>query len=313
MDGIEDILARIELLESRLLMTDLRQQDGEPSAGNAQSAALMDHGAPAETDHEVFWDDELEQWAVRWSVGAFSYAGKSSEPDGLDGKKVPVEAGESDSIYGHALMSIDEHGKVTKVESLAYDTSSEGPSAEEGQVAFDFLVATIEDGVVYQNVLGALHVGGAGVATDDVSLGRLTAEGAKYKDALQIKDFDNDKSDGRQGLVQRIRVVKDGDDSFHLEADGAEVFLVARVKGSLKYIPLTGSKSPDDETAEDPCDHPGDTPGTGKDGGVSPDDEGPHGGGVSVDPAAGVPADGDAHAGEPCPDCSPTGPGVLAE
>lgn len=163
--------------------------------------------------------------------------------------------------------------------------------------------------VVSQMQKDAIVLDDFDVPTDKVSIDKVTKKDAEDPDALQLKNFDNNESDGSQGLVQRIRVVKDGEDSFHLEADGAEVFLVARVKGKLKYIPLSGSKGKDqDEGRENPCDHPGDTPGTGKEGGVSPDDEEPHGvpagGGVPAD-GGGVPADGDQHQGDPCPDCSP--------
>lgn len=51
----------------------------------------------------------------------------------------------------------------------------------------------------------------------------------------------------------------------------------------------------------DPCDHPGDKPGS--EGGVPAEDSSP---GSGYDEGDGVPADEDTHAGEPCPDCSPT-------
>ena len=144
------------------------------------------------------------------------------------------------------------------------------------------------------------------------NLDRVSIDVSTDKPSVQLKNFDNDKSDVKQGFVQRIRVVKDGEDSFHLEADGADVFIVARVNGALKYIPLTGSKDADADGVEDsPCDHPGDTPGTGTIGGVSPDDEEDHGGGGAGGVVSGgggvggVPAGDDTHAGEPCPDCSP--------
>lgn len=163
--------------------------------------------------------------------------------------------------------------------------------------------------VVSQMQNDAIRLDDLEVQTDKVSIDKVTKKDAEDPDALQLKNFDNNESDGSQGLVQRIRVVKDGEDSFHLEADGAEVFLVARVNGKLKYIPFSGSQGKDpDEGGENPCDHPGDTPGTGKEGGVSPDDEEPHGvpdgGGVPAG-GGGVPADGDQHQGDPCPDCSP--------
>lgn len=168
--------------------------------------------------------------------------------------------------------------------------------------------------VITQYAHSTVALGEPAADPDKISIDTVTAEDAKDPSAIQIKNFDNSESDLSQGLVQRIRVVKDGEDSFHLEADGAEVFIVARVKNRLKYIPLTGSKDKDpDELEENPCEHPGDAPGTGEEGGVSPDDEEPHGGGGGVTPGGGVPADGDVHAGEPCPDCSPTGRGVLAE
>ena len=145
------------------------------------------------------------------------------------------------------------------------------------------------------------------------NLDRVSIDVSTDKPSVQLKNFDNDKSNASQGLVQRIRVVKDGDDddSFHLEADGADLFIVARVNGALKYIPLTGSKDAGDDGVEDnPCDHPGDTPGTGTIGGVSPDDEEDHGGGGGGvvgggGGVGGVPAGDDTHTGDPCPDCSP--------
>lgn len=164
--------------------------------------------------------------------------------------------------------------------------------------------------VVLQIEKEAIRLDDLTVPTDKVSIDTVTAKDAPDPSAIQLKNFDNSDSDGSQGLIQRIRVVKDGEDSFHLEADGAEVFLVARVKGKLKYIPFSGSNGKDpDEGGENPCDHPGDTPGSGAEGGVSPEDEEPHvddtrpGEGIGI--GGGVPADDDTHAGEPCPDCSP--------
>ena len=77
------------------------------------------------------------------------------------------------------------------------------------------------------------------------------------------------------------------------------------VGGNAIRISYKQGKEPDPvpTPAADPCEHPGDQPGTGGEGGVpaGDDDTGGVGGG-----GGGVPADGDTHAGEPCPDCSPT-------
>ena len=167
--------------------------------------------------------------------------------------------------------------------------------------------------VVAQYAHSSVALSENGANPDRISIDTVTDEDAEDPDAIQLKNFDNDKSNASQGLVQRIRVVKDGDDddSFHLEADGADLFIVARVNGALKYIPLTGSKDAGDDGVEDnPCDHPGDTPGTGTIGGVSPDDEEDHGGGGGGvvgggGGVGGVPAGDDTHTGDPCPDCSP--------
>lgn len=85
---------------------------------------------------------------------------------------------------------------------------------------------------------------------------------------------------------------------------GKSVKIEVAGKNAIR-ISIEEGKEPDPEpTQGDPCDHPGDTPGTGKGGGVSPEEEEEHGGGGAA-AGGGVPADDDSHAGEPCPDCSP--------
>ena len=83
------------------------------------------------------------------------------------------------------------------------------------------------------------------------------------------------------------------------------------VSENVIMISYKKGKKPDSvpTTPADPCDHPGDKPGTGGQGGVPAEDDNPSAGGGSAvggGIGGGVPADGDTHAGEPCPDCSPT-------
>lgn len=184
-------------------------------------------------------------------------------------------------------------------------SSTPDASEDDERGARSILISNCAENRVIATVDSAIVLGS--------NLDRVSIDVSTDKPSVQLKNFDNDKSNVSQGLVQRIRVVKDGEDSFHLEADGADVFVVARVNGALKYIPLTRSKDAGaDGVEENPCDHPGDAPGTGTVGGVSPDDEEDHGGGGAGGVVSGgggvsggVPAGDDTHAGDPCPDCSP--------
>jgi len=155
----------------------------------------------------------------------------------------------------------------------------------------------------------AFPSGGSG---DNISIGLVTDEEAADPSALQIKDFDNEESDGQQGLAERLKIVKDGE-GYKIEANEgkATVHILARVNGKIKYIPLTGADEPDEdeeneESAADPCEHPGSKDG----GGVSADDEDGVHGGAAVDASSegglggGVSADDDTHEGNPCNSCN---------
>ena len=149
--------------------------------------------------------------------------------------------------------------------------------------------------VVLQIEKEAIRLDDLDVPTDKVSIDKVTKEDAADPSAIQVKDFDNDESDGGQGLAERLELEKSGSGesatyTIKAKANDSKVHLLARVNGKIKYIPLSGKdeKDPDEETPPgegDPCDHPGDK---GKKGGVSPNDKEPgsgtregEGGGVS--------------------------------
>ena len=85
-----------------------------------------------------------------------------------------------------------------------------------------------------------------------------------------------------------------------LKIIGGKGIRVEKVGEDTIKISWDEDKEEDPEPA-DPCVHPGDED---PEGGVPAEGStgGPTGGGAG----GGVPADGDTHAGEPCPDCSPT-------
>lgn len=99
------------------------------------------------------------------------------------------------------------------------------------------------------------------------------------------------------GLTGALTII--GGKSVKIEVAGKNVIRISIEEG----------KEPDPVPTlpADPCEHPGDIQGTGTGGGVPAEEEDSgHGGGAAAGGGGGVQADGDAHAGEPCPDCSPT-------
>lgn len=158
--------------------------------------------------------------------------------------------------------------------------------------------------VVAQIEKEAIRIDDFDVPTDKVSIDKVTKEDADDPDAIQVKDFDNEKSDGGQGLAERLELEKSGTGesaSYRIKArsNDSKVHLVARVNGKIKYIPLSGKdeKDPDEENPPpktNPCAHPGDE---GNSGGVKIDDEGGGdiGGGSG---GGGVAAGGDPHPGD---------------
>lgn len=158
--------------------------------------------------------------------------------------------------------------------------------------------------VVSQMQKDAIILDDFDVPTDKVSIDKVTEDDAEDPDAIQVKNFDNEKSDGGQGLAERLDLKKEGSGEsatyrIVTKSNDSKVHLVARVNGKIKYIPLSGKdeKDPDEETPPpDPndCNHPGDK---GNEGGVNPNDENAGGGGVS--PAeGGVRPSGDSHPGD---------------
>lgn len=154
---------------------------------------------------------------------------------------------------------------------------------------------------VKQFVSSVLSFGDDGVEYDDVSIGAVKDEDSEKKGAIEIFDFDNNDSDGEQGLAERLELEKVGSGEsasykIKAKANDSSVHLIARVNGKIKYIPISGKdeKDPDEENDErggDPCAHPGDND---DDGGVSPDD------GVFVDVDFGgvEPESGGVHPGD---------------
>ena len=147
--------------------------------------------------------------------------------------------------------------------------------------------------VVSQIEKEAIRIEDLEVPTDNVSIDAAgtkegeTATGRKTG-TLQLAHFNDSERDSGYGLAQRLRAdPKTGEISAQ---DGEEIMLVARLNGSICYIPLEGDGE-DPEGWKDPCDHDKDG---GEGGGVSVDevDDG-EGGGVG-----GVAGDGDFHPGD---------------
>lgn len=170
-------------------------------------------------------------------------------------------------------------GKVTA------NFSAEPDEPEDGETVYPILVASCDGKSVKATVDSAIILGAGGVSVDKVSIDKVTKEDAEDPDAIQVKDFDNNESDGGQGLAERLELEKSGSGesaTYRIKAksNDSKVHIVARVNGKIKYIPISGKdeKDPDEESPPpegDPCAHPGD-----KDngGGVSPDDDEDHGG-----------------------------------
>jgi len=144
---------------------------------------------------------------------------------------------------------------------------------------------------------------------DDISTALVTSEDAEDPNAIQVKDFDNDQSDGQQGLAERLELVKTGSGesaTYRIKAKGTKstVHILARVNGKIKYIPLSGEDEQDEDeknpqTSQDPCEHPG----SEEQGGVSADEDNEHstsGGSAGGAAAGGVTAEGESHPGDPC-------------
>lgn len=178
-------------------------------------------------------------------------------------------------------------------------------SAADADAAFSVLIAettVAESGAVSvkQLVCSALVLS-SGANGDEVSVGVVTAENADDPNALQVKDFDNEESDGAQGLAERLEIRRDGageSANYRIvtRANDSKVHLIARVNGKIKYIPLSGrdEKDPDEENPppdRDDCSHPGDDDNLG---GVSPDDSEPGSGSGG----GGVGASGGLHPGD---------------
>lgn len=154
--------------------------------------------------------------------------------------------------------------------------------------------------VVSQIEKEAIRLEDLEVPTDKVSIDKVTKDDAADPDAIQVKDFDNEESDGGQGLAERLELEKSGSGesaTYRIKAksNDSKVHLVARVNGKIKYIPLSGKdeKDPDEEDGENPCEHP--------EGGDGVPLDGLGGGGLG---GGGAPLDGPStHPGNPCNDC----------
>ena len=159
--------------------------------------------------------------------------------------------------------------------------------------------------VVAQYAHSSVALSENGANPDRISIDTVTDEDAEDPDAIQVKDFDNNESDGGQGLAERLELEKSGSGesaTYRIKAksNDSKVHIVARVNGKIKYIPISGKdeKDPDEENPPpdgDPCAHPGD-----KDngGGIKPDDEEPGGGGGAVGGGGVAPGEGGTHPGD---------------
>ena len=164
-------------------------------------------------------------------------------------------------------------GKVTA------NFSAEPDEPEDGETVYPILVASCDGKSVKATVDSAIILGAGGVSVDKVSIDKVTVDDAEDPSAIQVKNFDNEESDGGQGLAERLEIEKSGSGesaTYRIKAksNDSKVHIVARVNGKIKYIPISGKdeKDPDEENPPpegNPCTHPGD-----KDngGGVSPDD-----------------------------------------
>lgn len=158
--------------------------------------------------------------------------------------------------------------------------------------------------VVSQIEKEAIRIEDIEVPTDKVSIDKVTKEDAEDPDAIQFKNFDNEESDGGQGLAERLELEKSGSGesaTYRIKAksNDSKVHLVARVNGKIKYIPISGNdeKDPDEENPppeDDPCTHPGDGD---NGGGIKPDDDEPGGGGSAGGGGGVAPGGGGTHPG----------------
>lgn len=147
--------------------------------------------------------------------------------------------------------------------------------------------------VVSQIEKQAIRIDDLEVPTDNVSIAKVTKEDAEDPAAIQVMDFDNEESDGGQGLAERLELEKSGSGEsatykIVAKSNASKVHLVARVNGKIKYIPISGKeeKDPDEKTGPgdgDPNSNCNDHPGSEDGGGAAaPEFDGPgvYGGGV---------------------------------
>ena len=140
-------------------------------------------------------------------------------------------------------------------------------------------------------------------ADETVEVHKLVVKGDDPKQDREFKilgtkdvEIKNGGVKSLNGLAGALTVI--GGKSIKVETVGANTIRVSFEEGK--------ESDPVPVVPGDPCEHPGDIPGTGEGGGVpagwsdDPDE------GVPAGISGGVPADGDTHAGEPCPDCTPT-------
>ena len=214
--------------------------------------------------------------------------------------------GQSEEVYLVVTITKSGSGEIVSVD---VELSTAEGQAGTGETVHNILVA--EMGVdaqtgakrVKQYVDSAVVIGGEGgapVTPDDVSTEFIPPpeegeEPTGDEGKLQIFDFNSDKSDSPEGLVERLHAdTKTGDIKIQ---SGTNIMLLARRDGKMVYIPLTaGGTDPEDEKPYDPenpgpCAHPGDNaPGAETHSGGG-------GGGVPVS-GGGVPAGGDIHTGD---------------
>ena len=181
-------------------------------------------------------------------------------------------------------------------------------SAEDSDSAFSVLIAetSVSDSgaVSVKQLVCSSLVLSSGANGDEVSVGVVTDKDAKDPNALQVKNFDNEESDGGQGLAERLELEKSGSGesaTYRIKAksNDSKVHLVARVNGKIKYIPISGNdeKDPDEENPppeDNPCTHPGDGD---NGGGIKPDDDEPGGGGGAGGGGGVAPGGGGTHPG----------------
>lgn len=291
---------RISNLEQRIdrLVQEVALGKQSDNVQNAQLAPFVPIPGIAGEDPKPF-DIETDAEGARFVVRCVFYCGKE-EIELADYALGEIPASGDATLY--LTRSISEGEPIY---ALTTDEPVEGDEVTSYYKIYDFT-----DGEVSCDYRATFLTLGISANGDKVSIDTVTADDAEDPNALQIKDFDNEESNGGQGLAERLEVRRDGSGesaSYRIitKSNESKVHLIARVNGKIKYIPISGNdeKDPDEENPppeDDPCAHPGDN---GSGGGVQPPDAGDGGGGTAGDGedaagGGGVAPGGDAHPGD---------------